>query len=173
MTDDIIIPPNTKAIPLSKGKYAIVDDEDYEELNKYKWTYHKNGYAHRCEYLGRKDKKPIHKIILMHRLVMGTPKGMHTDHINGNKLDNRRCNLRICTTIQNQHNQKITDRKGTSKYKGVSWNKGMNKWIATIVVDKKQLRLGYYISEEDAAEVYNQAAKKYFGEFAKINLLKG
>jgi hypothetical protein len=147
-----------KQIELHGGQFAIVDDKDFNELNKYKW-YVSHGYV------TRKDNG---KAIFMHRVIMNTPEGMHTDHINHNKLDNRRENLRIVTNQQNQQNRK-KEYISSSKYKGVSWDKNLELWRANIKVDGKNIIIGRYTSEEAAGLAYNIYAIKYFGEFANIN----
>jgi len=155
-------------IKLTQGKVALVDDKDYEQLNQWKWHYDR--YAIRAEYVGKIDGKEKNRKILMHRLIMDTPEGMHTDHINGNKLDNRRGNLRVCTNAQNQQNRKTVS--GKSKYKGVSWRGGgYNRWFAMIKVDREPKCLGYFDTEEQAAIAYNEAAQEYFGEFANLNCI--
>ena len=93
------------------------------------------------------------------------------DHINGDRTDNRIVNLREATGSENQGNRKIHE-GGTSKYKGVSWKKQYSKWVAKIVVNHKNIHLGYYDNEEKAALAYNKAALEYFGEFAKINIIE-
>ncbi len=154
-----------KEIRLSQGKVAAVDDEDFEYLNQWKWWY-SDGCAKKSVYMNGK-RKPAGAY--MHRLIMNTPPGMDTDHINGNSLDNRRCNLRVCTHAENLRNKAKT--KGTSKYKGVHWHKADNKWRAQIGVDWGKLHLGNFHTEEEAALAYNEAALKHFGEFARLNAL--
>jgi hypothetical protein len=153
-----------KQIPLTKGKFTIVDDEDYEELSKYSWCLSTSGYA-RGVYKG--------KAIQMHRVINNTPIGMGTDHINWDRLDNRRSNLRTASRSQNQANIKKPRRhKGvTSQYKGVCWYKNLNKWLSSIMVDQKRIYLGYFENEGDAAKAYNKNALKYFGEFAYQNII--
>lgn len=108
----------------------------------------------------------------MHRFITNAPKELEVDHINGNRLDNRKENLRICTKSQNLRNQHKTC--GSSKYKGVSWRVRANKWESRIYVDGKKLFLGLYSDEEDAAKAYDKAAIQHYKEFAKTNiLLKG
>lgn len=160
-------PKNTKLIPLTQGKFAIVDAADYEWLSQRKWGCNCNGYARATE--GYVDKNGIKKRrdIFMHRLVANTPINMVTDHINGNPLDNRRSNLRACSNSQNRCNGKI--KISSSKYKGVFWHKSAKKWVSQIVVDKKAHYLGIYEKELDAAKAYNNVAKKYHGEFARLN----
>jgi hypothetical protein len=142
-----------KEIPLTQGKVALVDDEDYSELSKYKWYAHKN-----CNtwYAERRSSKINGKqgLIKMHVAVAGTPKGMETDHVNGNGLDNRRENLHAVThreNLQNLHNPR------TSKYPGVSWKKQHRKWRAQIQVNGKNHHLGYYDKEEAAYRRYQIA----------------
>jgi DNA-directed RNA polymerase subunit L len=138
----------------------IIDDEDFTLLSKYKWYLDKDGYA-RCYY--RKNDKPT--TMAMHRIVLNDPKEM-IDHINHNKLDNRKINLRLCNSAQNNMNKKKL--KGTSKYKGVRlYSNG--KWRAQIQFNKKFYSLGYYFNEIDAALAYNNKAKEFFGEFAVLN----
>ena len=109
-------------------------------------------------------------MVSMHRYILNTPNGKETDHCNGNGLDNREDNLRICTTAQNQHNQISV--RGMSKYKGVSWNKNAKKWDARIKLNNKPIRLGYYISEIEAAHAYDKAALKYYEKYAHTNFPK-
>lgn len=150
-----------KTVELTQGKVALVDDEDYEYLIKYKWYFH-NGYAVRAF---REDKK--HKMILMHRFITKTPKGLYTDHIDGNGLNNQKSNLRVVTNQQNIFNQKI--KTNSSIYKGVYWNKNAKKWLSQIRFNGKTIYLGLFEKEEQAGLQYNKYAIKYFGEFARIN----
>ncbi len=151
-----------KTIPLTQGKVAIVDDEDYEELSKYNWSALRGGsgvyYARR-----KKDKK----MLIMHRIILNAKYGEMVDHINHNGLDNRKENLRICTNSQNQMNRKRNI--GVSKYKGVHWSKHSNKWRARITKNGKNAHLGLFGSEKDAARAYNKKATILFGEFALLN----
>lgn len=163
---------DTKEIQLTKGKITIVDADMYDRLMRQKWYAQgpdKQGtwYAV-CNYgPPRYGKGGIAGIFLsMHRVIMGTPEGMETDHRNHDGLDNRRCNLRICTKSQNQMNKRPS--KGcASAFKGVTWYQG--KWSANIRVKGKMKYLGRYASELKAAQAYNEAATEYFGEFACLN----
>lgn len=154
-----------KKIKLTKDKFAIVDDEYFELLNKLKWYYQNNGYAARS-IGGRKNKQ----MILMHRIILKTPLGSSTDHINGNKLDNRIENLRVCSFSQNAANQRKQSGK-TSLFKGVSWSKLHKKWIVQIKKGDKHYFLGLFSNELLAAKKYNESAEVLFGNFAKPNLL--
>lgn len=158
-----------KIIPLTKGFVTIVDEADYDWLNQWKWHYSK-GRAHRTERIGlRKYNRKIH--FLMHRVIKNAPKNMVVDHKDGDALNNCRSNLRICTQCQNTKNQ--TPRKNTtSKYKGVSWSEERQKWVVFISHDKHHIPLGRYIDEIKAAIVYNEAALKLHGEYAKLNIIE-
>lgn len=154
----------SELIPLTQGRFAIVDADNYDWLMQWKWHFN-TLYARRWVY---PNEKPI--VEWMHRVILNTPHGMYTDHINGNGLDNRRCNLRICTLKQNQGNRKKGDRT-TSKYKGVCWATDGSIWQSNISIKGKDVHLGRFKSEIDAAKAYDNAAKEYFGEFAKCNLI--
>ena len=156
---------NTRIIYLTNGYEAIVDAEDYEELNKHKWYYSK-GYAIRCA----RNIKGGQRTILMHRVANQTPDGSQTDHINCDKLDNRKANLRTVTNQQNQMN-KGRDKDNSSKYKGVSWHKTNKKWRSRIKANGDHKLLGMFKNEDDAARAYNEAAIKYFGEYAGLNII--
>lgn len=108
------------------------------------------------------------KTTYMHRVIMNCPEGMQVDHINGNKKDNRRSNLRICSASQNMANRSKPS-NNTSGYKGVGWRKSRCKWIASIRVNSNLYHLGSFDCKHQAALTYDIAAKKYFGEFADLN----
>ena len=158
-----------REIPLSQGKFAKVDDDDFQRISKYKWSYI-NGYAKRAQY--REDGE--RRLYGLHRFIMGLSmeSDLMVDHINGDKLDNRKENLRICTKGQNNNNHGPKNRlgKSTSKYKGVSYKKDtVKKWRARIAVEGREINLGRFSSEIEAARAYNDAAIKYFGEYAWLN----
>lgn len=157
-----------KEMPLTQGKIALVDVEDYDYLCQFKWHKHK---PRNIYYAARNTRKNGKKALsLMHREILKTPKGFHTDHINGDGLDNRRNNLRICTGAQNLMNRGKT-KANKSGFKGVCWNKANKKWHAQIEVDGKNKHLGFFDVKEQAALAYNEAALKYYDEFAKLNNL--
>ena len=151
-------------IPLTKGMFAIVDPDDVERLSAYTWhasRQHNEFYAATRIPVNGKQRN-----LRMHRFIMNTPEGLCVDHINGNPLDNRKQNLRICTIGQNGMNRKIR-KDNRSGYKGIY--KVKNKWRAEIVVNKKRYRLGLYSTPQAAASAYDRAARKYHGEFARTN----
>jgi hypothetical protein len=153
-----------REIPLTQGKVALVDDRDYDWLVRYKWHAVKiNGsfYAATSEYM---EGKTVRRY--MHRFILKTETGIEVDHIDGDALNNLRSNLRQCTHKQNLRNTRIQD-GFSSKYKGVGRKK--HKWRARIMVDGKDVFLGYFRSEEQAASAYDNAAIKHFGEFARTN----
>jgi hypothetical protein len=155
-----------KEIELTRGKVAIVDDDEYAHLSRLKWTYlfrKTGGYA--AHYWREGDC--VHSV-RMHRLVMGAMDGEQVDHINGNGLDNRKANLRLCTHTENTRNRRVSNGR---RYKGVKPSGG--KWCAHISVDKKHIWLGTFETEDDAARAYNKAAKKHFGAFANLNVIGG
>ena len=157
-----------KEILLTQGKVALVDDEDFERINQHKWyAYNNHGYQW---YARREIKKPNGKRTTqcMHRVIMKVKKGQELDHRNHDGLDNRKCNLRICTRAQNSMNRK-KQRETSSRYKGVDWLKQRNKWRARIKVNQKSIHLGCFLLEPDAAKAYDAKAKELFGEFAYFN----
>ena len=149
-----------------KVNFAIIDDEDFELVNKYTWSIGTYGYARRNIYISKGKTTAIS----MHRLIMNAQKGQMVDHINGDKLDNRKSNLRFCNKAKNAMNCKV-HKHNTSGYKGVAWHKQAKKWRAYIVLNDKQKSLGVFNSKEEAALAYNKAAIELFGEFAKVNIL--
>ena len=155
-----------KTINLTQGKYVIVDDEDFEWLNQFKWSYLNVGYAVRTRY----DKYGKKKMIYMHREILKVPKGFLTDHINFDPLDNRRSNLRIATRGENITHS-LPRQSNISGLKGVSFHSKTKKWFARIMVDRKIYSTKYFNSSIEAAEAYNKLAESVRGEFAFLNVL--
>lgn len=155
-----------KEIQLTQGKVALVDDEDFESVNQFKWyAQNKRGSF----YAARKSSETAE---IMHRFLLKPPSGMVIDHIDGNSLNNQRKNLRIVTPRQNSLNRRKGKGATTSKFKGVNWDKFRKRWVAQIRVFKKHpKRIGVFLSEIEAALAYNEAAIKYHGEFARLNII--
>jgi hypothetical protein len=149
---------DVRLIPLSDGLYAYVDAGDYEWLSRYTW-HAKDGYAAR---------KENGKTILMHREIMQPPKGMFVDHADGNKANNCRFNLRVCTRAENQRNNR---RKigSSSIFKGVFYDRRRHKWRAKCLFAGKEHDLGHFDDEVEAARAYDRTAVECFGEFARLN----
>ncbi len=149
----------------------LIDKEDELMFDKYSWYLRytrKNGKPYVTTDIWIKLTKTRKKLIL-HRVLLGvTDPKRQVDHINGDTLDNRKENLRDCNYSENNRNRKKGIRN-TSGYKGVCWNKGMNKWFAQIRVNRKQINIGHYSNILDAVAAYNEAALKYHGEFANLS----
>lgn len=150
-------------IPLTQGMFAQIDDEDYEKVSKYKWTYCSAGYAFYSEH----SSAPNRLVLMLHRYIIDAPNGFEVDHIDRNGLNNQKSNLRLATRAQNLANRGKLGKNKSSKYKGVCRHK--NKWQASIKTSGEQIYLGRYETEEAAAMAYNYAAQKYFGEYAFLN----
>jgi hypothetical protein len=161
-----------KTIELTQGKVAIVDDEDYDELNKYKWYAHKDHQWERW-YASRMSNRinGKRKLIMMHRKIMKDSSGKIIDHKNHDGLDNRKCNLRICNCSQNTKNSKIY-KTNTSGFNGVIWNKERKKWRAQIYKDYQTIFIGYFKDKEVAARAVDEKAIELFGEFAILNFCR-
>ncbi|MHC4439277.1 MAG: AP2/ERF family transcription factor [Planctomycetota bacterium] len=153
---------------MSGPKYAKVDPADYKRLRKYKFIAWK---AKNCFYAQMLEPNVItsKKVLHMHQIILEVPEGMVVDHINNDGMDNRSANLRPATKAQNSYNRKKISRPCSSKYKGVCWHKNSLKWQAEVMFEKKSIYLGYFKNEIDAAKAYDEAAKKYHGEFACLN----
>lgn len=150
-----------KLIPLTQGKFAKVDDEDYEWLMQWKWHFN-NRYAMRWQ---------NYKKLRMHREIMKVSDDLEIDHIDNDGLNNCKNNLRICTTAQNSRNR-VRAINNTSGYKGVTWHKRGKKWQAYIKLNGKSIYIGFYNTAEEAADAYDFMAKQYYGEYANLNFQK-
>lgn len=150
-------------------EFVLLDDDTPNEILSMNWRISKKGYVTTTQYLGKIDGKYKTTGIYLHRLIAIPPFKMQVDHINGNKLDNRKQNLRICTNQQNNRNINA-HKDSTSKYKGVSWDKTNKKWLVQITDQYgKNRHIGRFVDEIEAANAYNEYAKIYHKEFAKLN----
>ncbi len=157
-----------RKIPLGEGRFTIVDPRDFYWLNFFHWTLDGKKdsiYAVR-NVISPNGKR---KIVRMHREIMNDPAGLFVDHRNNNGLDNRRANLRPATHSQNMQNRAKTRLKTSSRFIGVSFHKRSQCWCTAIGRNGKKVWLGSFASEIDAAKAYDAAAKKYHGEFARLN----
>lgn len=146
----------------------MIDDEDFELISRYKWYTQKgnNGIIYAATYSANNNNR-----IKMHRLIMGiTNPKIEIDHIDHDGLNNQKQNLRLCSHQQNSMNQRKT--KGTSKYKGVYWDKERNKRGVRIGYNYKKINLGRFDEQIDAAKAYDKKAIELFGEFAQTNFMK-
>ena len=155
-----------KEIPLRNSDLvALVDDEDYEELSKYKWfVIYNNCMIYAVKSIGYGNRS-------MHSYLLSKKEGYVRDHKDGNGLNNQKDNLRYATSSQNQFNRKKQNRPTSSKYKGVNFNKSNKNWYVRIAINGKRICLGAFINETNAALAYNEAARKYHGEYAKLNII--
>lgn len=160
-----MLPQSTtpKEIPLTQGKVALVDAQDYERVMQFNWAAVFDGWTW---YAITTIIKPKRTSMRMHRFILSAPHGLMVDHKDRNGLNNTRDNLRFATASQNGHNAGISLRN-TSGYKGVY--KEDKKWIASITINRKQFIIGRYLTAEDAARAYDAKAKESFGEFARTN----
>ncbi len=153
-----------KYLKLTNGR-TKVDDDMFDFLNQWSWNIN-HKYVIRSVYIGNYTGITIY----MHRLIMNTPKGMDTDHINGDKLDNQRENLRIVNRSKNMMNTKSHKDSKTSNYKGVSYSTRDKIWKAQITYNYKHYYLGGFKTELEAARTYDMKAKEIFGEYAVFNI---
>jgi hypothetical protein len=154
-----------KQIPLSRGKFATVDDEDFEKLSKYNWYCNNYGYAVR----GRRHADGVlPRCILMHREIMNTPIGMCVDHIDGDGVNNRKTNLRNCTRSSNGAHI-IRKPRSSSGFYGVHWDINNNNWRVLIKFNGASIHIGRFSDLQEAVCARDVAATKLFGEFATLN----
>ena len=146
-------------IPLGNGSYAYVDAADYEWLCQWAWHAYSDGYAARCE----NGKK-----IYMHRQIMQPPKGAMVDHSDGNRANNCRSNLRVCTGAENMRNRRKPV-GSSSRFKGVGYSERRRKWFARISFENELIGLGWFTDEEEAARAYDRKAVELFGPYARVN----
>ena len=154
-----------KMIPLTKGYSAVVDDEDYQHLSLTKWR--SNIHDGKIYAICNVRRGGKYTAEYMHRIITCAPFGKVVDHINGDTLDNRKENLRVCSDSQNSQNRRQV--RSNSGFKGVSFYRNYGNWEANIQVNKKKIKLGYFSDKYEAALAYDRAAREYFGEFACTN----
>lgn len=147
---------------LGEGKCFQVSEIDHERTLKHTWW---------LDRLGRPQTDIKHKRVLITRFIMNPPDNKVVDHISGNQLDNRRENLRVCTRKQNQQNRTKNNRNNSSGFRGVSWDRFRNKWVAQLSLDYKHIYLGRFDDIEDAKETVKRAILERHGEFANVNNL--
>jgi HNH endonuclease/AP2 domain len=152
-----------RRIMLTQCYFAYVDVHQFDALNQVPWCVLRSRNGRRRYAMRRANNR----YLLMHRVITNAPPGMDVDHINGNGLDNRLINLRVCTRSQNLQNK--PRRPGTSTFKGVYWNKRDQVWRAYIHVDHSIFTLGTFRDEVEAARTYDAAALRHFGPQARLN----
>lgn len=154
------------------GEYFTIDTKDYDLIKDYSWHKLSEGYIAATKVIDKKQES-----FLVHRLILGSVGySVKTDHRNGNVLDNRRCNLRVCTNAENLRNSKprkvYNGRRTSSQYKGVFYRKDTNEWEVAICVDSVQISIGSFKKEIEAAKAYNREAIKLHGLFARLNVIE-
>lgn len=164
----IIINGEIAGIELTQSKTTIIDIEDLPRVLKHSWHAFKTKNSFYA--MSRFNVNGKQKNVLLHRFLLNVTDRKIIDHKSGT-LDNRKCNLRICNHSQNAMN--MISKTGSSKYKGVHWNKLAKKWVAYIMLDSKKIHLGYFDKdkENEAGKAYNKKAIELFGEFAKLNII--
>lgn len=155
-----------RIIHITQGFTAMVDDDDFDIVSQFRW------YILKCndgrKYALTSVYKPEKHTVRMHQLIMSFPDGI-IDHINHNGLDNQKSNLRVCTPRQNSQNSLGRPSYRISRFKGVNFEKHINRWRSRIVVDNRKLSLGVFETEVEAGLAYDAAAKRHYGEFAYLN----
>jgi hypothetical protein len=158
-----------KQVPITQGYFALVDEEDFGRVSKFKWTadVRKNGvYVKR--YMERNvDGKRVRSVLYLHHFVLGIQGGVLVDHVKGNPLDNRKKKLRVCTQAENARNAKI-GRNNTHGYKGLVLRPS-GRWGCQLMFKGKHVCVGTFDTKEEAARAYDTKAKELFGEFANLN----
>jgi hypothetical protein len=168
---------NTPAvlIPLTRGRFALVDAADEEAVLSKHWCASHNGHSRYYVRANVRRADGSKVSILLHRFLLDAQPGEHVDHINGDTLDNRRSNLRLCSNRQNHQNMTSANMRRGS-FKGVTWSRNAGKWMAQICAGpiqkdghRKRIYLGYFSDKNAAARAYDAAALEHFGEFAALN----
>lgn len=151
-----MIQSNEAHLQLTTGQIALIDSADYERVSKFAWHLTRRGYV-RNRTVG-----------FLHRFIVGASRFEKYDHANLDRLDCRRSNIRLCTPFQNQGNVALR-KDNSSGFKGVSWDANAGKWRASIQVNRRMRNIGRFDDLEDAAKSYDVAARRVFGEFARLN----
>ena len=152
-----------KEIPLTQGQVALVDDEDFERVNQYKW--HALLDPNTGKYYAKRRDGNKNTFIIMHRFIMSTPQGLVCDHINGNTLDNRKCNLRNCHKVENNWNRGA-QKNNSLGLKNITYRKDINKYRVIIGKNGKTVFDAHFKSLQDAINARNCASKMYHGEYS-------
>lgn len=152
-----------KALRLRGGASTMLDDTDYDRAKDFRWHKTTNGYV-----AGFVMEQGVRRRVYLHRWLLEAQPGQIVDHIDGNKLNNRRSNLRLVTRSQNQANRRH-NRNSRSRYKGVTWHKRRGMWMARIQVRGRRITIGYFVDPLQAAYEYDAFARTFFGEYARVN----
>lgn len=156
----------TRQIQISKGYVALIDDEDYERVSALCWNANESKYTTYAQHTFR-DPDGRRRTVTLHRFILNTPAGLRSDHINGNGLDCRRCNLRPATAAGNARNRRKCSNK--FPYKGIDQFRVNGRFRAVIQVNYKKLSSPFFDTIEEAARAYDDLARLHFGEFARLN----
>ncbi len=162
-----------RKIELTQGQFAVIDDDDYDRISSHKWYAKKNNVKCKVVYYAATNITILGKrtTIRMHQFILGSsPNGKEIDHADGNTLNNQKHNLRFCTRTQNLYNA-IGSPYSATKHKGITFNNKSNMYRVRISINGKSTHIGCFKKIEDAICVYNNAALKYHGEFARLNVI--
>lgn len=163
-----------KNVAVGSGKFAIVDDVDYELVSKFTWRLSVPHRSNKQYVQSRIYANGSEKCVLIHRLILGVnDPAVFVDHKDLDTLNNSRSNLRACSNSQNQGNRTANPSKKHTSFKGVYYRPSKKAWIASIKKNGKAHYLGYFKSEETAAIAYNNKARELFGDFALLNKVSG
>lgn len=158
-------------VALANGGVALIDDADYEAIRPYRWSAHRQSTGHIYAVARTARNNYVRHTIRMHRIILAPAAGLFVDHINGDGLDNRRANLRLCTPSQNSQNQRLRREAATSQFKGVSrtGKTDQRPWFAAVYVAGVRRFSGLFATEIEAALAYDDAARRLHGDFARVN----